>query len=91
MVADVARYRRRLHTPQGYGTYGVMSTTTVTVTGMSCGHCATSVREEITEIPGVRAVDVDLVSGNVTIDSDSAVETAAIRAAVEDAGYQLAG
>lgn len=91
MVADVARSRRRLHTLWGYGTYGVMSTTTVTVTGMSCGHCATSVREEITEIPGVRAVDVDLVSGNVTIDSDSAVETAAIRTAVEDAGYQLAG
>jgi copper chaperone len=91
MVADVARLPRRLHTLWGYGTYGVMSTTTVTVTGMSCGHCATSVREEITEIPGVRAVDVDLVSGNVTIDSDSAVETAAIRTAVEDAGYQLAG
>jgi copper chaperone len=67
-----------------------MRTTTVSVTGMSCRHCATSVREEITEIPGVRAVDVDLVSGNVTIDSDSAVETAAIRAAVEDAGYRLA-
>jgi copper chaperone len=67
-----------------------MRTTTVTVTGMSCGHCATSVRAEITEIPGVRAVDVDVVSGNVTIDSDSVVETAAIRTAVEDAGYQLA-
>jgi copper ion binding protein len=68
-----------------------MRTTTVTVTGMSCGHCATSVHEEITEIPGVRAVDVDLASGNVTIDSDSVVEADAIRAAVEDAGYQLAG
>jgi copper chaperone len=68
-----------------------MRTTTVTVAGMSCGHCATSVREEITDIPGVRAVDVDLVSGNVTIDSDDLVETAAIRNAVEDAGYQLAG
>jgi copper chaperone CopZ len=67
-----------------------MSTTTVTVAGMSCGHCATSVREEITDIPGVRAVDVDLVSGNVTIDSDGLVETAAIKSAVEDAGYQLA-
>ncbi|MGO4444124.1 heavy-metal-associated domain-containing protein [Mycobacterium sp. 2YAF39] len=67
-----------------------MRTTTVTVTGMSCGHCATSVREEITDIPGVRAVDVDLVSGNVTIDSDNEVETTAIRSAVEDAGYQLA-
>jgi len=91
MLADVARRQRRLHTLWGYGTYGVMSTTTVTVAGMSCGHCATSVREENTEIPGVRAVDVDLVSGNVTIDSDSAVETATIRTAVEDAGYQLAG
>ena len=68
-----------------------MRTTTVTVTGMSCGHCATSVREEITDIPGVRAVDVDLASGNVTIDSDSVVEAAAIKTAVEDAGYQLAG
>lgn len=67
-----------------------MRTTTVTVTGMSCGHCATSVREEITEIPGVRAVDVDLVSGNVTIGSDGVVDAAAIRTAVEDAGYQLA-
>jgi copper chaperone CopZ len=57
---------------------------------MSCGHCATSVREELTEIPGVRAVDVDLASGAVIIDSDAVVETAAIRTAVEDAGYQLA-
>jgi copper chaperone CopZ len=48
------------------------------------------VREELTEIPGVRAVDVDLVSGNVTIDSDDAVGADAIRTAVEDAGYQLA-
>jgi copper chaperone len=68
-----------------------MSTTTVTVTGMNCGHCATSVREEIGDIPGVHAVDVDLASGNVTIDSDSAIEAAAIRNAVEDAGYLLAG
>ena len=67
-----------------------MSTRTVTVSGMSCGHCATSVREEISEIPGVRAVDVDVASGSVTIDSDNVVETAAIRTAVEDAGYQLA-
>jgi copper chaperone len=68
-----------------------MSTTTVTVTGMNCGHCATSVREEIGDIPGVHTVDVDLASGNVTIDSDSAIEAMTIRTAVEDAGYQLAG
>ena len=67
-----------------------MSTTTVTVTGMSCGHCATSVREEISDIPGVHTVDVDLSSGTVIIESDSPVETVAINNAVEEAGYQLA-
>jgi copper chaperone len=67
-----------------------MSTTKVIVSGMSCGHCATSVREEISEIPGVEAVDVDLTSGTVTIDSRNAVDAAAIRIAVEEAGYRLA-
>ena len=68
-----------------------MRTLTVTVSGMTCGHCAASVREEIRYIPGVRMVDVDLTSGTVVIDSDSEVETAAIRNAVEEAGYRLAG
>ncbi|KUI04498.1 heavy metal-associated domain-containing protein [Mycobacterium sp. IS-3022] len=67
-----------------------MTTTTVTVTGMTCGHCATSVREEISEITGVRSVDVDIASGAVTIDSVAAVEPAEIRSAVEEAGYRLA-
>jgi copper ion binding protein len=68
-----------------------MNSTTVTVSGMTCGHCASSVREEIAAIPGVSAVDVDLASGTVTIDSDTPIEAAAILNAVEDAGYQLAG
>jgi copper chaperone len=68
-----------------------MNTTTVTVTGMTCGHCATSVREEISEIAGVLAVDVDVARGVVSIDSDAPVDTAAIKNAVEEAGYQLAG
>ena len=68
-----------------------MTTTTVTVTGMSCGHCATSVREEISEIAGVMVVDVDVATGAVTIDSDNPVDTAAIQGAVEEAGYRLAG
>jgi copper chaperone len=67
-----------------------MSTTTVTVTGMSCGGCALSVREEISDIPGVHTVDVDLSSGTVIIESDSPVEIVAIKNAVEEAGYQLA-
>ncbi|OBK75595.1 heavy-metal-associated domain-containing protein [Mycobacterium sp. 1164985.4] len=68
-----------------------MATTTVTVTGMTCGHCAASVCEELGEIPGVQAVDVDVASGAVTIDSVAPVEADAIRSAVEEAGYRLAG
>lgn len=67
-----------------------MSTVTVTVTGMTCGHCASSVREEISTIPGVTDVDVDLASGQVTIDSANPVDTASIQSAVEEAGYHLA-
>jgi copper ion binding protein len=67
-----------------------MSTTTITVTGMTCGHCATSVRDEVGSIPGVSAVDVDLASGKVTIDSEQQVDADAIKDAVEEAGYELA-
>jgi copper chaperone CopZ len=68
-----------------------MSTTTVTVMGMNCGGCAASVREELGDIPGVRAVDVDLPTGTVIIQSEGPVTDAAIKGAVEEAGYQLAG
>lgn len=68
-----------------------MSTTiTYTVTGMTCGHCVSSVTEEVRELPGVEQVDVVLETGALTITSDAPVEEAAVRAAVEEAGYQLA-
>jgi copper chaperone len=67
-----------------------MNTFTVTVSGMTCGHCASSVHDEVGQIPGVTAVDVDLTSRTVTIDSDSPVESAAVQTAVEEAGYQPA-
>jgi copper ion binding protein len=67
-----------------------MNTLTVTVTGMSCGHCASSVREEVGSIPGVTAVNVDLASGKLVIDSDPQVEADSIKTAVEEAGYRLA-
>lgn len=67
-----------------------MTTTTVTVTGMTCEHCAASVREELGEVPGVKSVDVDVASGAVTIDSVTPVDAGAIKTAVEEAGYQLA-
>jgi len=63
--------------------------TTYTVTGMTCGHCAASVREEIETIAGVRAVDVDVASGRVTVTSDAPLSAGDVRAAVDEAGYQL--
>ncbi|ATO67777.2 copper chaperone [Mycobacterium avium subsp. hominissuis] len=68
-----------------------MTTVTVTVTGMTCGHCASSVREEVGNIPDVRAVGVDLASGEVIIESDGPIDAAAIKDAVVEAGYALAG
>jgi copper chaperone CopZ len=60
-----------------------------TVQGMSCSHCVASVREEVSEVPGVTAVDVDLGSGRLTV-SGSDVPDEAVKAAVEEAGYVLA-
>lgn len=66
-----------------------METKTYTVTGMTCGHCVNSVSSEVARIPGVNDVQVDLTSGTVTVTSDQPVEDAAVRAAVDEAGYQL--
>ncbi len=68
-----------------------MSTATYTVVGMTCGHCVNSVTEEVSQVPGVTEVNVDLASGGVTVTSDREVDDAAVRAAVEEAGYQVAG
>jgi copper chaperone len=65
-------------------------TRTFTVQGMTCGHCVSSVTEEVQEIPGVENVDVVLETGAVTVTSSQALDDAAVRAAVEEAGYQLA-
>ena len=67
-----------------------MATSTYTVTGMSCGHCVSSVQKEIGGIEGVTGVDVDLASGRVEVTSQAPVSDAAIAAAVDEAGYQLA-
>jgi copper chaperone CopZ len=63
---------------------------TFTVTGMTCGHCAASVTEEISEIEGVENVDVVVETGAVTVTSASPLDESAVRAAVEEAGYALA-
>ena len=67
-----------------------MSESTYTVTGMTCGHCVASVTEEVQEITGVIDVAVDLGSGGLRVTSEAPVSDTDIRAAVEEAGYQLA-
>ena len=65
-------------------------TTTWHVTGMTCGHCATSVTEELLEVDGIQSVDVALDSGEVAVISSGPVDPAAVAAAVDEAGYALA-
>ncbi len=65
------------------------TTTTYTVKGMTCEHCMASVVEEVSEVAGVSAVQVDLASGRVT-SSATTFNDAAVRAAVDEAGYEVA-
>ena len=62
-----------------------------TVSGMSCGHCAQSVTEEITALAGVAEVDVDVAAGRVTVRAESALAEADVRAAVAEAGFTFEG
>lgn len=68
-----------------------MTTTSYAVTGMTCGHCVSAVTTEVSRVPGVTGVDVDLATGTVTVTSDRPLDDAAVRAAVDEAGYQLTG
>jgi len=68
-----------------------VSTSTYTVVGMTCGHCVNAVTDEVSQVPGVTGVDVDLASGGLTVTSAAPVDETAVRAAVEEAGYEVAG
>jgi copper chaperone CopZ len=71
-----------------------MSTATYTVTGMTCGHCVAAVTEELRRLDGVSAVEVDLNAGGpsrVTVTSAAPLPEDAVRGAVDEAGYGLAG
>jgi len=63
-------------------------TFTYSISGMTCDHCVMSVREEVAEVPGVTAVDVDLASGLLTVTGDD-IRDEAVTAAVADAGYEV--
>ncbi|WP_394618102.1 heavy-metal-associated domain-containing protein [Lentzea sp. JNUCC 0626] len=67
-----------------------MSESVHTVTGMTCGHCASSVTTEVSRLDGVTNVAVDLPTGQVTITSKTPLPLDDVRAAVTEAGYELA-
>lgn len=69
-------------------------TVELSVSGMSCGHCAASVKEELSEVPGVQNIDVNLRPNEVstvTFITDTGVDDDAVRAAISEAGYELVG
>jgi len=66
-----------------------MAVSTYKVSGMTCGHCVSTVTSEVTKIDGVESVDVKLESGEVDVTSASAIDDAQIKAAVEEAGFEL--
>ncbi|MTD15801.1 hypothetical protein GIS00_17845 [Nakamurella sp. YIM 132087] len=66
-----------------------MTVATYTVTGMTCGHCVSAVTEEVSAIPGVSGVEIDLSTGAVVVTSEHDLERTAVAAAVDEAGYRL--
>jgi copper chaperone len=61
---------------------------TYVVEGMTCGHCELSVREEVEQLAGVESAQADRATGRLTVRGDA--DDAAIRAAVQAAGYEMA-
>lgn len=59
----------------------------ITVKGMSCGHCKAMVEKNLAKLPGVESVDVDLVTGNTVIHGDA--DTAAVRDVIEELGFEV--
>ncbi|AUY49549.1 heavy-metal-associated domain-containing protein [Streptomyces sp. CB01881] len=67
------------------------STITYTVTGMSCGHCESSVSKELSALTGVTEVAADAKAGTVTLLATAELDDEQVRAAVDEAGYELVG
>jgi len=67
-----------------------MSTATYQIEGMTCGHCVKSVEEALGSLDGVTSVQVSLEDRRAVVTSEDELDTATVRRAVEEAGYQLA-
>ncbi|MEV6210465.1 heavy metal-associated domain-containing protein [Kitasatospora sp. NPDC051914] len=66
-------------------------TTVYAVAGMTCGHCEQAVGKAVSALPGVTAVRVDVPAGRVTVSAEAEPDEEALRAAIDDAGYELTG
>ncbi|AZM46153.1 copper-transporting ATPase [Streptomyces sp. WAC 06738] len=66
-------------------------TTVYKVTGMTCGHCEGAVSAEISELDGVSSVKAAAATGEVTVTSAAPLDEEKVRAAVDEAGYELTG
>ena len=64
-----------------------MATSEYQVTGMTCGHCEMSIREEVSQIPGVDEIQVSAQTGKLVVSSENPVDDAAVLEAVDEAGY----
>ncbi|HET9096968.1 MAG TPA: heavy metal-associated domain-containing protein [Candidatus Baltobacteraceae bacterium] len=62
---------------------------TINVTGMTCQNCVRHVSQALSALPGVRSVDVDLQSGSARLESDREIPAGELRAALDEAGYEL--
>ena len=64
---------------------------TINITGMTCNHCTARVNKNLSAVPGVSAVQVDLASGTAVVESDDSVTEALLKETVEDSGYDVTG
>ena len=62
--------------------------TTYSVPGVSCQHCVDAITREVSAVPGVTGVSVDLTTKTVTV--DGAADDTAVRTAIDEAGYEVA-
>jgi copper chaperone len=82
---------RRCRRPGRGLLFTVVGIRSLEVTGMTCDHCARAVRAEISKLAGVTQVEVDVETGAVLVAGDPLPADAALREAIEEAGYSLAG
>ena len=63
--------------------------TTIKIKGMSCQHCVMAVKKALAGIAGVQNVDVDLASGEATLDTNQPIDLAAVKEGIKKAGYEV--